>query len=258
MTTRADLLTGEISAKETAGRITSVTRNALIEFEYGIGELPSLEAAIKKILEAEGLPTVGHEITINGQSVFLEERNARLVDARKGEVVLIYRRQESSDPDDPGNSDITYDGGTNLRQITTELDINGDPITVEHAGDEQWGNVQALDPQSTLIARIVEEDRRPGLTSIAWGGYVNSELWNGGAPGTWLCESVTFEEVDMTADPPKYRLTYTFQYDRDGWQPQVFYTDPETGRPAPGLEPGIGYKTVAHYPEKDFGTKFPG
>jgi hypothetical protein len=252
--TTIDILEGTMTCDEIAGLIVGATREALVTWDTD----KTIDEALEYCLKDAGLPEVGDTLTINGQTIVLERRRPRLTDKRKAIVTIEYRRQEFSDPDDPPGSDITYSGGTALRQLSTQLDIGGAQITVTHNGVTQGGTVDALGPHSTLRASIIEATNSPGVTTLLWAGFVNQALWNGGPPGTWLCTSVTFEPADTTTTPKRWRMNYEFEFQREGWDPDIIFTDPETGEPPPDLVLGEGYKTVTVYPTKSFSSKFPG
>ena len=237
-------LRATVTAEEIAGRIESVQTAIHVE---NLTPTTDLAAKIQQALGTSGLPVNGDVLTINSQEVVLERRNVQMSSesAEDAMVSLVYRRQEAGDS-------ITWRGGTALQQITTELDINGLPITVTHNGVSQGGEINVLEAQSTLIGDPVVETNSPGVISQSWAGRVASNAWEGGQPGEWLCESVTFEPVDLTSDPNRYRLTFTMRRKAGGWQPSAVYVDPETDRPPPDLVEGQSIKTVEWYPSKDF------
>lgn len=253
-TVLSERLVDNLSVSEVAGQIVEY-RRVLYVRNIAATNHP---AAMTEVLTAAGMPDVGHTVTINGDDVVLEEREVTIDRDRSASVVCTYRRQETTQP--------TYRGGTALEQVTSELDRDGNQITVEDSnGIIQGGEINVLSPQSTLVAEVIESTNIPGTLSSQWAGYVNELAWNGGQPGQWLCESADFEPVDMTAIPKKWRFTYVFRRKRasetdlePAHQPSVYFVDPETNRPPDGLVADVGYKRVNWYPAREFGSKFPG
>lgn len=245
MTVTLDILQGSISVSESAGIITSAKRTALVS-----GNWSSLSAAAGDILSDANLPAVGHKITINGQDLHLEDRDVRLIDGGDAEVELAYKRRDTPET-------MQYRIGTSVEQVTTQLDREGNPITVTHNGVTQGGEISADDSLTVLEAEFVTQSATPGTVVATWGNKVNSTAWMGGAPGEWRVTHASAELVDSTTSPhPEYRFRFQFTHRAGGWQPAVAFVDPETGNPPPGLVAGTGYKTVNHYHEIDFNTVF--
>ena len=253
-TVLAERLIDNLSVSEVAGQIMEY-RRVLYVRNIAATTHP---AAMTEVLTSAGMPDVGHTVTINGDDVVLEEREVTIDRDKSATVICTYRRQETTQP--------TYRGGTSLEQVVSELDRDGNQITVADSnGIIQGGEISTTSPQSTLVAEVVEATNTPGTLSSQWAGYVNEVAWNGGQPGQWLCESAEFDPVDMLATPRRWRFTYVFRRKRvsetdtePSHQPSVYFVDPETNRPPDGLQPDVGYKRVEWYPARVFGTKFPG
>lgn len=232
-----------ITITERAGIIREVKRKAIKTGTWG-----TIPAAVTAIAGDAGIPVVGNPLTMEGQTVYLEDRDITIKSRSIIEIEMTYRRQEEDE--------FTFRGSTSLQQITTQFALNGDQITVSHNGVTQGGSVDVLAPGSTLELEFVTASASPGSVSTDWTGKVNSDTWQGGAAGTWICMNVTFDPVDLTAATPKYRFTFSFEYREDGWDPTVVFIDPETGEPPDGLVDGTGVKTVVSYATKDFNTPF--
>ena len=67
---------------------------------------------------------------------------------------------------------------------------------------------------------------------------------------------MTYELQDRGPSPglALYFMTISLRHNPDGWDPGVWFTDPETGNPPEGLTAGTGYKTIKHYTELDFAS----
>lgn len=146
-----------------------------------------------------------------------------------------------------------------LEQVETSRDRTGTPIVVGPAGAEQGGRVNVAMPRRGLSYAEVYEGNSPG--AAAWAGYVNDDVWNGGAAGTWRCEGSEFEYLGKRYDGVswvnQWRRRWTFVYNPLGWQPIAEWLDPSTGKPSDAPTASVHYKTVDWYPEADFGTLFP-
>ena len=58
--------------------------------------------------------------------------------------------------------------------------------------------------------------------------------------------------VDRSLVPPKFAFTYHFRHNTDGWQPQIVYIDPETGRPLPDAILDQSFKVIPWYGTANF------
>ena len=232
-----------ITISERAGIIREVKRKAI-----KAGSWTTIPGAFTVVAADTNIPVVGDTLTLDGQTLYLEDRDFTIKDGKFIEIEMTYRRQEVDE--------FTFRGSTALQQITTQFDSGGNQISVSHNGVTQGGSVDVLAPGSTLELEFVTASASPGSVSTDWTGKVNSATWQGGAAGTWICTSVNFEPVDQVAATPKYRFNFTFEYRDDGWDPSVVFIDPETGEPPDGLVDGTGVKTVTYYATKDFNTPF--
>jgi hypothetical protein len=165
---------------------------------------------------------------------------------------------------------LTARGGGSLQQVNTNFDVYGNLITVSHtyAADDPGSfagqtktviaEVQQLFPQIELVYEGIIQLASPILFQKAYKGYVNSSWWNGGAPGTWLCTNVEWDQHNTASSPPSYRVSMSFQYDSSTWNPIAIYKDPETNNPPVDIVDGVGVVTVYTQPETNFWAIIPG
>ena len=145
-----------------------------------------------------------------------------------------------------------------LVSTTTEVDRNGDQITVAHtylsgaragATDTQGGSVELQLPQIVAVGER-REQVSPRTKAMTYTGAVNAVSFNGSGPRTWLCDAI---EGDSADGGETYMVSYRFIYRADTWDARLAYIDPETGQRPPDLLEGVGLKVVRVRPELDFG-----
>jgi hypothetical protein len=170
-----------------------------------------------------------------------------------------------------GQEDNTFrfhvDAG--LQQKQTQNDRWGNALVVSHtfpANDDdypsetrtQLGEPPVLLPQMRLRATGIIRTYNPLFFAADWVGAVNGTWWAGGAPGTWLCTGAPASPVYLDATPPRWRFSFEFQYQPEGWNPLVYFRDArEGGKPPPNLVQGTGIYYADLYRPKDFRTVFP-
>jgi len=77
----------------------------------------------------------------------------------------------------------------------------------------------------------------------------------GAAARTWLVTDYQFELVDVTTFPPTYRQSITIAGKASGWDPQVIWTDPETGLGSAEQPEGDTVFRVAFHDMINFNTE---
>lgn len=161
--------------------------------------------------------------------------------------------------------------GSSLTQIETQKDINGNPLSVsyQYPADykydpslasetiTQGGSISVQIPQATIMISGILGTDYPNSVTDYWMGSVNLWAWNGGGPGQWLVSSVTSEPESLGTNPSKWKFRFEFQRKLDGWQPVVFFTDPNDGHPPADLVVDVGVKFPVWYPKRIFQTFFP-
>lgn len=180
-------------------------------------------------------------------------------------------------------AEVTFRMGSIVRSVTTETDVNGNPIVVEYKGEDADAKVQEIAattnqfiPNNTLI--VNHQTTNPPFSQLANVGKVNSKAWIGNVlgridvpdgAGQWLFHALelpVFNPRDLAesaAEVPPYNVQYTFVLDQDTFHPVVAAINPATGRQFPNntkpdkIEPGEkGNGTLVVQTQKviDFGT----
>lgn len=158
-----------------------------------------------------------------------------------------------------------------LTQIETQNDFNGNPISVAYtypanypydttlAGQTvtQGGAVSVQIPQPTIVISGIYATDYPNSVTDYWMGTTNLWAWNGGGPGQWLVASVTCDPEALGTNPSRWKFRFEFQRKLDGWQPLVYFIDPNDGKPPADLVENVGVKYVNWYPTRIFQTWFP-
>lgn len=231
---------GSIEVDEIAGIVVEVRAT------YDVSDLGGVDHAtlVNSLVTAGGVPRAGDEITVNNQTLVLEERKGRFYDVNDARIELVFRRQDEIP--------LWFRGSTVTEQVQTELDRDGNQILLTHNGITQGGTVTKYDPHNTLEAEFVRSLSSPGVVSSSIVGFVNDAAWQGGDPGEWLCTECPFDPIDLTVDPPKWRFRAVFQRKIGGWDPTAAFTDPETGQPGVDLVEDQGIKIVPQYFDVDF------
>lgn len=217
----------------------------------------------------DAIPAYGSKLTTSvgstGYGLILVERNPTVIDKDRVKVELVY--ENCVDLEQDLNSPFT--GATlgevrcNISQKSSNLDINGDQVTVSHTypeddpnhpGEtlEQGGEFTYYEAQQTVFIRGIKRTRTPWLLSNALVGRVNDQPWAGEAARTWLCVACSWKPAAVSGGTRRYFMDFEFQHNADTWDPDVIFIDDVTGKPPPDLVANVGYKTVTKMPTADF------
>ncbi len=222
-----------------------------VRVAYVIGLGGDACGRLRQAVEAEGIPRVGQpHPTIENLVVQLV---AVEPDGPHAAKVLIHYRSREVGGGSAGGGRVEV--GSTLNQRLTETNLSGERITVAYTatGDDsdlqiQGTRVPALRPQTTLqFSR--NESNNPARLARQFVGTVNQARIFDGDSQTWLCTAITGKSSDGAVS---FDVTYEFQHNADGWQPQVSYIDPRTNRPPADLVLGVGLKEIAIYKQTDF------
>lgn len=254
---------GRLTARSEGGRIVEARRTGQITGLAGTtADAWMTEAAAQ-------LPATGSTITIAGTDLRLLSHNLTVAERNTCDVELIYEYVPSNLFGGGSNwrSNVRMAGATqqSISRIYPDIDdgnpLAGDNIELTYKGVTQGGEYSFLEPNMTLEVTLYEALTNPWDLPHEWMGKLNLTAWAGGAAQTWLCTNVSILPMSVNVDPPEFEVTYQFQWkppvDGVAWQPQVVYTDPETGKPPKGWkdEP-TSFATINHYATKEFGEKF--
>lgn len=156
---------------------------------------------------------------------------------------------------------LIYRGGCGLRMITTDMDYAKNPLWVTNYKSPdivdvksgyipyQSAKVNVLEPEMTfMVERIRPNIAYPGgidpvQLSNQFVGKVNSvNIFNTFLRGTLLCENIGYDNEQF--GNVAWRIVCEFRYRAKGHQPEIWFTDPQTGLPtdsvkAPGFDKNI-------------------
>ena len=186
--------------------------------------------------------------------IYALEFDLRPRDRQRGiwSLQVNYSRPDAAQ-NNPGTSaaDSVIQVGSSVSAARTNLDNAGDEIVVTLAGQpDQLAEVDIQLPQ-TVIQFERRESVSPLANSLAYVGRVNSVGIGSLDVGTLLCLGIDGTSADNGLT---WQVTYRFQYNPDTWTATVVYIDPETDRPAEGVNygtsAGVVYADV--YPTADF------
>jgi hypothetical protein len=244
--------------EEEDGRIKQIDRMMLVsDIDMG-NEIPSArDWRLQKVLDSPNVPQPGDAHPL-AADLFLRGRVVRPVDTNIFELLLTYKLPEGGTLPDPNNYELS--GGASIQQIPTEIDRNGDQITVEYEGVEQGGTITPYEAIAGVTFEYVATNVAPLAVVRLYTNLVNNSVaWfhdPSALARTWIIADVAFDRIQVVPIT-KYRFGFTLQHNPDGWDPQVIYEDPETGRPPPDLVAGVGYKTIPWHNEVNFNEVLP-
>jgi len=159
--------------------------------------------------------------------------------------------------DYPSTGDFIYGG-----ELPTERqqELRGTTSQIE------GGTFPKLVPESTRVY-TVREAEDGDVIARGYVGTINDAVWQDGEAGTWMLTNVTGLTDNSQQSPLEWVNSYTFQYQKDGWKPEVVHVDAETNQPVPnpfgvgdeyvGEMPSVSRVLVDAYEETDFTDLFP-
>lgn len=243
-----------------------------------IGITDTSPVALLSALAASGIPAAGS--TPSGfTNLFLRQRNAKIVDADAGtvDVDLVYEKKSATSApwqnfDAPADSAIVGEMTVDVQQVTTNLDGEGNQITVRHTFPStdvdfpsqeitQGGEVTYYEPQRRFTVRGIKNTNRPWLLATAILGKVNESAWSSGGPREWLCVGARWDIHDRSGSN-RHLMEFSFQHNPNTWDPTVVFIDNRSGKPPENLIENVGYKKVLILPQVAFeqvlGTRMQG
>lgn len=201
---------------------------------------------------------------------YLEQFIPETVTERDVRIRIIYR----------GYPPPQFEFGSSLSQIESNLDVDGNPITVQYtypssylpdpnhrAGKTvtQGGMMSKPLPEPTFTVRWLVVAGNLGVVYhtadylmsyyMSFEGKLNDSSFTigyiVGAAHTWLIAAVKGTSRDGGVS---YEASMTFQYRARTWDDQVTFINPDDGKPPPDLVAGTGYKDVQMLIDDDFPT----
>lgn len=253
---RIDQIYG-VSAEEQFGEIIRATRVAKCAVETDI-----TSDFLNEVLDAGDMPQPGDALD----------------EITKPDVKVVNRKYEFLETNANGEHvcQVTIDyelfrphatiirGGAELQQIKSEIDKDGNPITVSYSGADgsgtQGGSIDVFRADQIIVFECIEETDDPDDLVDTWANKINDAEFRGGATGTWLMLRPQYELLNAGSSPRQYKFYYEMVYNQDTWYPTVAYKNVEG--PHAGMRPsdavvGNGIESVLYYTEKTFTPKFP-
>jgi hypothetical protein len=116
--------------------------------------------------------------------------------------------------------------------------VNFDPATNNGTGPGSVGirysigRIRRLSNKINLRFTTIA-GRSPVTVSQTFRGKINSTVWQGGDPGTWICRAIDGTSVPQPWGFTMWRTIYEFSYDPATWSTAVCYTF--DGEPPPDV-----------------------
>ncbi len=224
---------------------------------------------LTEALDDAGVPVYGSVLTNdsskNAYDLVLVERNPSIIDKGRVKVELVYENFSNIEQDlsNPRWGVVLGEVKSNISQKTSNVDIDGNLITVQHvypADDPnhanetltQGGEVSYYESQRSVVVRGLKTTRTPWIISDNIVGFVNEAGWSGGIARSWMCIACTWKLSWVSGGDHRYFMNFEFQHDPDTWDPTVTFIDDVTNKPPSGLVAGVGYKTIEKVAACDF------
>jgi len=196
-------------------------------------------------------------------NLVLTKRHVRAVDKTLCDVILTYEHfvNEGQDLGSPVQGVLTGEMRANIQQRTTNLNADGNQITVSHTWpdtDDDWpgetvtqsGEISIYEAQKTFTIEGIKMTSRPVGIANRIVGKVNASWWANGAPRTWMCTACNWKPYDI--DTARCYMTFEFQHNVDSWDPDVYFIDSRTGNPPADLVEDVGYKKIEYHDSVSF------
>jgi len=178
----------------------------------------------------------------------IEVQRVRLNEARRQDNFRLYYR-------------------TGVTSEPTAVDANGLPIYSEYDGDIQSTTLDANIPLYEVHCvgiRDLTPMTSPANLSSRWVGGVNEFDFNanqaaGISAGKLFCAGVDCEPhyLNASTGAQVYRIHFRFMGRNDGWRKYVYWRDPQTNMPPPGIAPQYWSRLIQLYRTFDFNQAWP-
>ena len=234
-----DLIEGHDAELTTNG--WTCTRQAIVTGVTGTGAAKIYNA----VLNTPGMPVIG-EVHPDLPYTWLARIHPKSIEGDIVKLELFYQPLEYYTTE--------YDIGASSSQVDTNLDIDGDPVSVSYTYpsdyvEEKYQNVTDIQgvvysvykPEGRILVTKQEGISRSTLMSriSTYENKVNTAGWNldPSAPaGSWLCIEIRGCKSNTTAMVVSYSFLKRPSFVREGttypgWSEQLVYIDPNSGKP---------------------------
>lgn len=184
------------------------------------------------------------------------EPEGRVIDV---EIDLVPLGRELIDP-----TSLRYQGfDSNLQEVQSAIDLNGVDVVVAHtypSDDKDYpgetvyqGGMVSLTLPTTIIPRNKDIYTYYPMQYVFLKGQINSKSFFGFEPGYVRLNDVKLMDSFVEPGrPPRHRIQFVFEASFWPWSDEVTFTDPRTGKPPIGLQPGVGRITPKTHLNYDF------
>jgi hypothetical protein len=227
----------------------------------------SLAAQYLSALSAPGLPAINSVHPVFTDS-YLVSRSPKWIANGKVEVTLEWQPSDSDPagstlpPGASGGSGGTIRVGVSLAEESKCKDRQGNAVELEYTNpktgkaEEAQSGVWTKRVPRVMAEFIRTEDESPLQKAKEFVGTVANSGWRfdpGVGNYKWMCTGISGDSNDRGET---YVVTYSFEYNEDGFDPLVVYTI--DGKPAPKWDEGVNATTASKivdvYAPKDFNT----
>lgn len=109
----------------------------------------------------------------------------------------------------------------------------------------QGGEIKLPYPESTYTITGLVSTRKPAKLTRQIVTCLNRIEWQGGPPRSWICSAGEWEINNPAYGgdlaEPVYRMSFEFQHNSDGWDPEVVFLDERYGRPPADVQKAINF-----------------
>lgn len=248
-----------INVVERGGIITELTEQVTATSDNNATDWGTTPSKVKKILNHASVPQPAG--TLAGMSnLYVTARDLSMIDPATAVINVNYERFNTR-LNGTNDNYVVIESRPQMVSVTTQKDQQGTrPLIVEHNDQlPQLAEMSILVPGGGFNVKMIKsittlsEFSSGGVNHIIkkWRGKVNEN--NGWQTASdkhhWLCSDVAprlirkpIEIADRTDNSDLsltwwWALTFEFLWSEDGWNPDVFWRDPSTGRPPSDLTP---------------------
>lgn len=227
---------------------------------------------VRDALNDPNVPASGSTLTINGQTLYLDGREVVVDDNSELTAAVIELTYQRRDVSASQGGSPTLSGEVAVQQIRTQIDPDGNPITVTHTWAEddkgvfadgtpranqtetQGGTIDVYRPQVAFQTTFSERTSAPVGLARQYVGKVNGPNYVGAPSRTIMCTAMQFELVDASLTPPLYQFRVSFAEEPNTWDDltTAVFIDPSTGKAPPDVVVGEGIVQIPYYQTANF------
>lgn len=249
MALHIDYLASPLELVERMGVVQRLVRGArvsgLTETDYTL---------VMKALEEAGLPAAKSRPTgATLGNLLLIQRGVRLRGKGFADVELVYETglNQFQEIDNLAFGAVMHSVEAAVNQVTTSKDIDGNRISLAHTWpstdqkrkgttDTIGATVSVVESQLVLRFRYHKITRFPSLIVAEMQDGVNDRTLLGKGERQWKCVDCSAAPLDGSTGT--WVFEFALQHNRDTWDPEAVFEDPDTNKPVPDPVQGVGVK----------------